>query len=691
MKKATLILLLVLLSGCSTTLRQQWYDMKAYYNTFYNAKTYFEQGLEENRRNQPELNPHELIRIHPPPGQGGEAAFALAIEKAAVILQNHPRSSFLDDALELIGKSWYYRGDYFAARERFREVAANTTRRDVWERSVIWEARTYLELGLYSEGIRFLEQMIGGENEWSFLQEEEEGSSTSGWTPEYLAQARAVLAQLYTARGDYYLAGLQLLFSLDRLEETDLAHRAYFHYGQLMQQMENHAQALSAYDQLLELNPDMEMEFQALLKRVEVLRDLGREEEALAQLYRMDRSELWVRRRPEIQLQMAQTEMAMGGTLQAQYRIEALLHNDQAPPDPAVRARAYYELARLHQDLYEDHLTAAAYYDSTARQQVSPDQIPGDWDADALASDWRTYIELRQEEMRLDSLLALSRLPRDQFYERIRALEAELQTDSNGESPQRPVGRADPMLEPSGVSTDVDGGGFLNERNPVQIERGRQLFRQLWGDRPLADGWRRADAVSGIRPITSGPSFDAPGLSNSPTGRVGDNSREGTVDGASGGLRLEEIPGNDQEQLAMQIDRYELVYRIGVLYLIRLDEPERARDQFLRVWQEAPEGAPRRESLYALADLAIGRGDREEALRWAGELIELDPASPHARQLAVRLDLPDPAPERSLPVREEKPLFVPTPIDWNLLRSGSGLLPVLPDSSTGADTDRVPE
>ncbi|MGM0507477.1 MAG: hypothetical protein ACQER4_09870, partial [Bacteroidota bacterium] len=379
MKKATLILLLVLLSGCSTTLRQQWYDMKAYYNTFYNANSYYEQGLEENLRNQSGFNPHELIRIHPPPGEGGEAAFAQAIEKAASVLRNHPNSSFLDDALELIGKSWYYRGDYFAARDNFREVARNTTQRDAWERAVIWEARTYLELGLNSEGIRFLEQMIGGENEWSFLQEEEEEavSLTSGWTPEHLAQARAVLAQLYTARGDYYLAGLQLLFSLERLEETDLAHRAYFHYGQLMEQMENHTQALSAYEQLLELTPDMEMEFQTLLKRAEVLRAMEREEEALAQLYRMNRSELWARRRPEIQLQIAQTELAMGGTLQAQYRFESVLHDENMRPDPPVRARAYYELARLHRDLYGDHLTAAAYFDSTARMQIPPEELPG--------------------------------------------------------------------------------------------------------------------------------------------------------------------------------------------------------------------------------------------------------------------------------------------------------------------------
>ncbi|MEX1212790.1 MAG: tetratricopeptide repeat protein [Balneolaceae bacterium] len=648
MKKATLILLLVLLSGCSTTLHQQWYDMRAYYNTFYNAKSYFEQGLEENLRNQPEFNPHELIRIHPPPGQGGEEAFGEAIEKAASILRNHPNSSFPDDALELIGKSWYYRGDYFAARDKFREVARTTTRRDAWERAVIWEARTYLELGLNSEGIRFLEQMIGGENEWSFLQDEtgeEAVSLTSGWTPEYLAQARAVLAQLYTARGDYYLAGLQLLFSLERLEETDLAHRAYFHYGQLMERMGNYTQALSAYDQLLELTPDMEMEFQTLLKRVEALRAMGREEEALAGLYRMDRSELWVRRRPEIRLQLAQTEMAMGGTLQAQYRLESLLRDEETRPDPPVRARVYHELALLHHDLYGDHLTAAAYYDSTARMQVPPEQLPGDWDADELAGSWRTYTELRQEEMRLDSLLTLSRLPRDRFYERIRELEAEHQAGMDDEPGDRePTRRGGvPLLEPTGVSIDTEGGGFLNERNPVQMERGRQQFRQVWGHRPLTDEWRRASAGPARGSFVENvPGEDVNGRS---TLSGEDVTAEGLSSVPAGGLNLGEIPGSEQEQMAMEIDRYEIIYRIGVHYLVRLDEPEQARAQFLRVWQEAPEGAPRRESLYALADLAISRGRQEEALRWADELIKLAPASPHARQLAARLNLPDPAPD----------------------------------------------
>ncbi|MGM0506530.1 MAG: tetratricopeptide repeat protein, partial [Bacteroidota bacterium] len=311
-------------------------------------------------------------------------------------------------------------------------------------------------------------------------------------------------------------------------------------------------------------------------------------------------------------------------------------------------------------------------------------------DAEALAGSWRTYTELRQEEMRLDSLLTLSRLPRDRFYERIRELETELQGDPEDPSGERESIRSpERVLEPTGVSTDMEGSGFLNERNPVQMERGRELFRQVWGDRPLADDWRRAEAIR-IQPpvVESFSDTDGEGRAVNSDGNRGIAER---THAASGGLNLDEIPATEQEQLDMEIEQYEILYRIGVHYLVRLDEPERAREHFLRVWQEAPEGAPRRESLYALADLAIAREEMEEAYRWADTLIEFDPASPHARQLASRLDLPDPAPDRPDPSREMENGFVPVPIEWNLLRPGSGLPPVLPDSSSGSDAGRVPE
>jgi hypothetical protein len=71
---------LFLFSGCGTTLKQQWYDFTAYYNTFYNANQYFDAGLTQNRSLRADVNPNELIRIHPQPTSAGAEDFERSIE-----------------------------------------------------------------------------------------------------------------------------------------------------------------------------------------------------------------------------------------------------------------------------------------------------------------------------------------------------------------------------------------------------------------------------------------------------------------------------------------------------------------------------------------------------------------------------------------------------------------------------------
>ena len=79
----------------------------AYFNTFYNARKYYREGLDLKAANQP---------------TPAKAKFEKAIEKSALVIQRWPRSRWADDALLLIGLSYYHQGYYDKAMRNFDQL-----------------------------------------------------------------------------------------------------------------------------------------------------------------------------------------------------------------------------------------------------------------------------------------------------------------------------------------------------------------------------------------------------------------------------------------------------------------------------------------------------------------------------------------------------------------------------------------
>lgn len=630
MKPIWIILLLPFLAGCSTGLKQQWYDFNAYYNTFYNAKNYFEAGLEADRNERPDINPHQLIRIHPPPSGRGVDEFGIAIEKSAEILRRHSRSNYVDEAIELIGKSNYYRGEYFAALEKFRELRQVTQDPERRSSAVIWEGRTYLELGFYGEGIRFLEELLVGAEPVP-LEEEATGlSAMPGWSPVRLAEARAVLAQLYAFQGNHYQAGLQLLFALEDLYETDLAPRVYYHYGQLMEQMENLEQAASAFGAISDMQAPFHLGVHARLKEADILRQRGEFQEANLRLDRMARDDNYSDYSSEILYEMARLGLDLGEIGAAEERFRQILRASPPAP-PIVQARTYDQLAQLYQHHYQDAITTAAYYDSAASVQVDPEHLPEEWNVDVLAEAWGELADTRREVTRLDSLLELSQLTPAELEERVLEIEQQLAQQRREQQSPEPV---QPDLEPPiAVTTDTERRGFLNDNNPEQLQRDRRRFQEIWGTRELRDNWRRAHAATVLRPLAAEGAVDS--LENGMA--VAEDPAE-----MKARLNLDEIPQTREERWEMIRQLYDLHYRMGIIYMIELGMEQEAEEQFLLVRDMGPDGPSKLSSIYALAQISLDRGNRAQAERYAEELRALDAESRQARTLLERLGLASP-------------------------------------------------
>ena len=128
MRKLLQILIPVLfLAGCAGPIKQSWNNFTAYYNTFYNAKKYYSEGEELNRQQAESLDPEGLIHIFLSPSAAGAEQFDEAITKSASILRDHEQSSYVVPSILMIGKSYYYKSEFFSALEKYSSSILSQT------------------------------------------------------------------------------------------------------------------------------------------------------------------------------------------------------------------------------------------------------------------------------------------------------------------------------------------------------------------------------------------------------------------------------------------------------------------------------------------------------------------------------------------------------------------------------------
>jgi len=114
-----LILLIIGLSSC------------AYFNTFYNAQKYYEDGIRPLKNG----------------GNVNKSLLDKSIEKSSKILQFHPKSEYVDDALLLIGKSYMYIGEYTKAIRKFTELMDYFPDSKFSDEALYFMGKTYLLQG----------------------------------------------------------------------------------------------------------------------------------------------------------------------------------------------------------------------------------------------------------------------------------------------------------------------------------------------------------------------------------------------------------------------------------------------------------------------------------------------------------------------------------------------------------------
>lgn len=618
-RSVQIIILLFFVTGCGTPLQQPWTDFNAYFNTFYNAEKYYKEGLDLNQRQIAEINPQIPVSVYLSPTQAGRQEFEKAIEMGATILRDYEDSKYIEPAIFLIGKSFFYRSEYFSALEKFQELQVLSNGMKEQE-AVFWQGRTFLEMETYNEGIRFLE------NELDVIED---------WDLNILAETRVLLAQLYTEREEWSTAVELLGSAISDLEDQAIQDRAYFFYGQVLEQLDEYERARDAYSSVQSSHQNYDLVFNAQRKEAEVSRRLGEYDRALEIYSTMERSDKNTEARADLTYEVARTVQLQGDAERAYSLYKDVLQNQIQQPTSLTRAKTYYGLAEIYRSERENYEMAAAYYDSAATQNVNRSELPEYFNARELASSFGNYARVRNEIAEMDSLLRLGRMETTEFDSAIVEIQAmqqeELEQAQNRR--QQISNRAvnvDVTEQSAAEVSESNEYGFLNIENRSLLVDASLQFQAKWGERPLADNWRRSNAVRGsrLRPfIVEGDEVVVEEPLTAPQ-----STEEIQLD-------LSAIPFTKNEQENMQARIENRQYQLANILFLSLNMPDSAKVYYQKVAESelSPRLIPR--ALYTLAEIELLEGNPEKAKEWGERLTNAYPNTVFARRTADRLNL----------------------------------------------------
>jgi tetratricopeptide (TPR) repeat protein len=368
----------------------------AYFNTYYNAQKTFGE-VEDQVWNQPELKQagagrNLLAQFNIP--QDAKTKFASVIEKCSKLLEYHPDSKLVDDALMMIGKSYFYQSDYQQAERKFNELISGYP-----ESGYVLEAKLLLAYSYFKEG-----------NKTSAISTASDllAAARKGGEDNIIAYTSLLLAQQDVEDKNYGLALEHYQEAANTAKSREQRAYAYLNTGDMYSKTGEYAKAEEAYYQATRQSPNYQGEYKGEIGVARMLAKQKKYNESLDLLHDL-RTDLKYREFfGEIDFEAANDYRDQGNPSQAvsQYR-----YVDTAYARTEWSANSYYQLGLLYE-------TRAGMYDSArvAYNKGKTEAPPGTTVAPLLAqrADYMNkYASFATEIRKMDSLRTYWLTPRD--------------------------------------------------------------------------------------------------------------------------------------------------------------------------------------------------------------------------------------------------------------------------------------
>jgi tetratricopeptide (TPR) repeat protein len=322
--------------------------------------------------------------------------------------------------------------------------------------------------------------------------------NSPGTYPDLRRDAAVAQAHLAIQEEKFAVAAQALANAVDKSNDKQERARLLFIKAQLHQQVGQSGEAFTAYEKVVRLKPNYEMEFAARLNMAQnaYLSGQGTATEAIANLERLLKDDKNEPYQDQIYYAMAVIELAEGNQEQGVAYLEQCLASPSS--NQAQQTEAYYTLGMLFYE-QESYLEAKKFFDNALQTMSKLDDryLPTERLRDNLVDIARNLETIALQ----DSLLMVSEMsPEEQaeLAKRISEQESSRTNASAGSAKTGPGGFSTEVLRggPGGKSTGGVSSAIRRESSffaydERTLKRGEKEFDRRWGDRTLEDNWRR--------------------------------------------------------------------------------------------------------------------------------------------------------------------------------------------------------
>jgi len=221
--------------------------------------------------------------------------YELAIEKCKLVIRKFPDSRYVDDALLIMGKAYYYLGDYENSKINLEELLRRYPESNLTNESLLWSGRAAWKLGQYTIAEEGITKVLELTNDYKLL--------SAGYE---------MLSEIQRDKGSEELELKYLRENLKYSKNSQQKAEINYRMGTILIENGEFESAIVAFQKVESLLPNPELLEKAKMDYTRSLKHLGKTNEALDILQSMHDSQRFKKIRGDIENEIADISLRGG-------------------------------------------------------------------------------------------------------------------------------------------------------------------------------------------------------------------------------------------------------------------------------------------------------------------------------------------------------------------------------------------
>lgn len=295
----------------------------AYFNTFYNAQKYYNEGIADAGALL--FDPEQTL------SKESLEIFGKAAEKSQLVISKYPESKLVYSAYLILSKSHFFRGEYGLSERYLNELISIDTARSYSDEASVWLAKVHAMMGRENE----ISADLAYINDLDDLPRDLRGEI-------YLLEANIAMTQGNTESAE---EAFELAAKI--VTDPNVASAVYQHLHNLAYADANYSAALKYIDEIIRIATDDTEKFEGQLLRIKLLREMGESKRSEREILNILGKPEAVDIKPGLLLEMGRLRQATGDLKNAHSQYMQIIEEYQDQPQASEAAYLAGEIALM--------------------------------------------------------------------------------------------------------------------------------------------------------------------------------------------------------------------------------------------------------------------------------------------------------------------------------------------------------